>query len=186
MTSPMYTPESSHSIADDELSGDTLTYLECENLSRTSVQPMPYDPHHQRNANYDLEPIEESSVSIIPAYHSETDTVSSQEDEWVITGPTDPVPPTSGGRSYKGEETVTVSSVDGEATRPEQPGGLSSPNSDRAGIAALRFGYDKKIILYRLENGKPITFVCCDETFPSLRMGQNSCRGIPQRRCPLG
>ncbi|KAI3336071.1 hypothetical protein F4824DRAFT_462104 [Ustulina deusta] len=33
--------------------------------------------------------------------------------------------------------------------------------------AALRFGLDGKIILHLIDNGEPITFVCCDETFPS-------------------
>ncbi|KAI0970809.1 hypothetical protein F4678DRAFT_434788 [Xylaria arbuscula] len=33
--------------------------------------------------------------------------------------------------------------------------------------ASLRFGLDKRIVLHNLESGEPITFVCCEETFPS-------------------
>ncbi|KAI1124611.1 hypothetical protein F5Y10DRAFT_25014 [Nemania abortiva] len=47
-----------------------------------------------------------------------------------------------------------------------------------AEIAALRFGLDKTITLHLLENGEPITFVCCDETFPSPEWAEEAAKAF--------
>ncbi|KAI0407738.1 hypothetical protein F4802DRAFT_553164 [Xylaria palmicola] len=46
------------------------------------------------------------------------------------------------------------------------------PCPNAADVASLRFGFAGMIVLYRLEDSKPITFVCCDETFPCLEWAE--------------
>ncbi|KAI1197407.1 hypothetical protein F5X97DRAFT_178406 [Nemania serpens] len=116
MAFPIYTPESSHRIADDEMSGYMLTYPECGDLFQSAGG---------------------SSFSTIPTHYSETETVSSQDDEWAIPEPTDSLSPTSSGRSYKRKATITVINVDGQDILPNQPSGLSSQNSDRARVLSF-------------------------------------------------
>ncbi|KAF2967766.1 hypothetical protein GQX73_g5788 [Xylaria multiplex] len=134
MATHMYTHDLSPDITDDESGGDIPAHPRCEDSSRTSVQPMPYDRHDQCDTNYDAEFIEGSGASTIPTHRSETETVFSQDDESVLTGPTDFVSPSSSGRSHKGQETITLSSVVDETIFPNQLGGLSSQNSDRVEI----------------------------------------------------
>ncbi|KAI1173617.1 hypothetical protein F4777DRAFT_556995 [Nemania sp. FL0916] len=51
---------------------------------------------------------------------------------------------------------------------------------DAANLAALRFGLGGRIILHSLETDTPITFVCCDETFPYTEWAREATEAFRQ------
>ncbi|KAI0407360.1 hypothetical protein F4802DRAFT_553399 [Xylaria palmicola] len=48
----------------------------------------------------------------------------------------------------------------------------------------LRFGLNKEIVLYSLKSGEPITFVCCDETFPSKDWADEAVKAFERGALP--
>ncbi|KAI0869722.1 hypothetical protein GGS24DRAFT_511687 [Hypoxylon argillaceum] len=88
---------------------------ECEGLSPSSVQLMPYDHHDRHDTDLDLESADEKNVDTNSTDSSETETVFSQNDESVVTRPTS-FAPSSKGLKGKEKETITISSFDGSIT----------------------------------------------------------------------
>ncbi|KAI0206574.1 hypothetical protein F4808DRAFT_404613 [Astrocystis sublimbata] len=113
MTPPVSPGDRPHSLADDGPVGDK--YPKSEDFSPSLARPMTYDHHDEPFLDIDPKASDDNSVDTISTHSDEVESVFSQYDGSVTTGPTDPAL-SSRGRGDGVKQTITVSSTDGLVT----------------------------------------------------------------------